>query len=64
MSDRAVKDVQYWSEIHTIVKELKFPKSTIRRSLQDLWNEGLPETEQRYRIKGGKSSLLYKLKGQ
>ena len=34
----------------------------ILRQPHDLRREGLLETEQRYRPKGGKSSLLYKLK--
>ena len=34
-----------------------------RRALRDLRKAGLLETEQRYRTKGGKSSLLYKIRG-
>ena len=64
LADRANKDNLCWPAIPTIAKELKMSKSTVRRALQDLRNEGLLETEQRYRTKGGKSSLLYKLKGQ
>ena len=48
----------------SIAKELKLSQSTIRRALHDLRKEGLLETEQRYRPKGGKSSLLYKLKSE
>ena len=64
LADRANKDNLCWPAIPTIAKELKMSKSTVRRALQDLRNEGLLETEQRYRTKGGKSSLLYKLKGK
>lgn len=39
----------------------KMDGSTVRRGLRDLRDEGLVETEQRYRKKGGKSTLLYKL---
>lgn len=50
--------------IPTIVRELKLSESTIRRTLRDLRSAGLLETEQRYREKGGKSSLLYKISGK
>ena len=36
--------------------------TTVRRALHDLRKAGLLETEQRYRTKGGKSSLLYKIR--
>ena len=52
----------HWPAIPTIAKELKLSQSTVRRALHDLRKEGLIETQQRYRTKGGKSSLLYKLK--
>lgn len=45
----------------TIAAELKLSESTVRCALRDLRSAGLLETEQRYRTKGGKSSLLYKL---
>jgi predicted ArsR family transcriptional regulator len=41
---------------------LKLSQSTVRRALQDLRKAELLETEQRYRAKGGKSSLLFYLK--
>lgn len=62
--DRANKDGECWPAIPTMAKELKLSQSTIRRALHDLRKEGLVETEQRYRKKGGKSSLLFKLKQQ
>ena len=62
LSDRANKDGECWPAIPTIAAELKLSQSTIRRALHDLRNAGLIETEQRYRTKGGKSSLLYKLR--
>lgn len=34
------------------------------RAMRDLRKAGLLETEQRYREKGGKSSLLYKIRRQ
>ncbi len=63
LSDRANKDGECWSAIPTIARELKLSQSTVRRALWDLRKAGFLETEQRYRTKGGKSSLLYKLKG-
>lgn len=59
--DRADKNSECWPAIPTIAKELKLSESTVRRALKDLKKAGLITTEQRYREKGGKSSLLYKL---
>lgn len=64
LADHANKDGQCWPAIPTIAKELKLSQSTVCRALHDLRREGLLETEQRYRLKGGKSSLLYKLKSE
>lgn len=61
LSDRANQNGKCWPAIPTIAKELKLSQSTVRRALRDLRKAGLLETEQRYRTKGGKSSLLYKL---
>ena len=58
--DRADKNGECWPAIPTIAKELKLSESTVRRALKDLKKAGLITTEQRYREKGGKSSLLYK----
>lgn len=62
LSDRANKNKECWPSIKTISKELKLSESTIRRALKDLRDNDLITTTQRYREKGGKSSLLYKLK--
>ena len=43
---------------------LKYSPSTVRRGIRDLKKAGLLETEQRYRKKGGKSSLLFRLKAE
>lgn len=59
--DRANKNGECWPAIPTIAKELKLSQSTIRRALKDLRKAELLTTEQRYREKGGKSSLLYKI---
>ena len=47
-----------------IAADLKYSQSTIRRGIHDLKKAGLLETEQRYRKKGGKSSLLFRLKAE
>lgn len=60
--DRANKNGECWPAIPTIAKELKLSQSTVRRALKDLIKAGLITTEQRYREKGGKSSLLYKMR--
>lgn len=62
LSDRANKNKECWPSIKTISKELKLSQSTVRRALKDLRDNDLLTTTQRYREKGGKSSLLYKLK--
>lgn len=62
LSDRANKNGECWPAIPTIASELKLSQSTVRRALNDLRKAGVIETSQRYREKGGKSSLLYKIK--
>lgn len=62
--DRANKNGECWPAIPTIAKELKLSQSTVRRALKDLIKAGLITTEQRYREKGGKSSLLYKMRNK
>lgn len=61
LSDRADKNGECWPAIPTIASDLKLSQSTVRRALHDLREAGLVSTEQRYREKGGKSSLLYKI---
>lgn len=48
----------------TIASDLKLSPSTVRCGIRDLKKAGLLETEQRYRKKGGKSSLLFGLKAE
>ena len=64
LSDRANKQGECWPSIPTIASDLKLSQSTVRRALKDLRKDGLLETEQRYRAKGGNSSLLYKIKAK
>lgn len=62
LADRANKEGQCWPAVPTIAREIKLSEATVRRAVRDLRKAGLLETEQRYRTKGGKSSLLYTLK--
>lgn len=62
LADRANKDGECWPAIPTIARELKLSESTVRRGIRDLKKAGLLTTEQRYRTKGGKSSLLFKIR--
>lgn len=62
--DRANKEGQCWPAVPTIAREIKLSEATVRRAIKDLRRAGLIETEQRYRTKGGKSSLLFQLKGE
>ena len=64
LADRANKDGECWPAIPTIAAELKLSQSTVRRALRDLRKADLLENEQRYRTKGGKSTLLYKIRGR
>ncbi len=60
--DRANKSGECWPSVKTIAGDIKLSPATVRRAIRDLNKVGLVETEQRYREKGGKSSLLFRLK--
>lgn len=60
--DRANRDGECWPSIPTIARELKLSESTVRRAIQDLKKAELLVTEQRYRARGGKSSLLFQIR--
>ena len=62
LADRTNKNNECWPAIPTIAANLKYSPSTVRRGIRDLKKAGFLETEQRYRKKGGKSSLLFRLK--
>lgn len=64
LSDRANSEGQCWPAVPTIAHDIKLSEATVRRAIRDLRKVGLIETEQRYRTKGGKSSLLFQLKGK
>ena len=62
LADRTNENNECWPAIPTIAADLKYSQSTVRRGIRDLKKAGLLETEQRYRKKGGKSSLLFKIR--
>ena len=62
LADRTNENNECWPAIPTIATDLKLSDSTVRRGIRDLKKAGLIETKQRYRKKGGKSSLLFRLK--
>ena len=64
LADRTNENNECWPAISTIAADLKYSPSTVRRGICDLKKAGLLETEQRYRKKGGKSSLLFRLKAE
>ena len=64
LADRTNENNECWPAIPTIATDLKLSPSTVRRGIRDLKKAGLLETEQRYRKKGGKSSLLFRLKAK
>ena len=59
--ERANENGECWSAIPTISSELKLSQQTVRRAIRDLEKSGFVKTGQRYRTKGGKSSLLFQL---
>ena len=64
LADRTNENNECWPAISTIAADLKYSPSTVRRGIRDLKKAGLLETEQRYRKKGGTSSLLFRLKAE
>ena len=60
--ERANENGECWPAIDTISGEIKLSRSTVKRAIEDLKKAGFIETEQRYRTKGGKSSLMFLIK--
>lgn len=61
LHDRADKNGECWPSVKTIAGDIKLSPATVRRAVKDLRKAGLLTTAQRYREKGGKSSLLFRL---
>ena len=56
---RANEDGQCWPSVPRIARDIKLSERTVRRAIGELREAGLIETEQQYRMSGGKSSLLF-----
>lgn len=61
LHDRADKNGECFPSVKTIAGNIKLSPATVRRAVKDLRKAGLLTTAQRYREKGGKSSLLFRL---
>ena len=59
LKDSVDKKSQCYPAMSTIAEELNLSRRTIQRAVADLEKAGFIKTEQRFRRKGGKSSLLY-----
>ena len=59
LKERADKNNQCFPAMSTIAEELNLSRRTVQRAVADLINAGCLKTEQRWRAKGGRSSLLY-----
>ena len=64
LHDRADKNGECFPSVKTIAGDIKLSPATVRRAVKDLRKAGLLTTAQRYREKGGKSSLLYRIKNK
>lgn len=62
LHDRANINGECWPSVKTIAGDIKLSPATVRRAIKDLKKAGLIKTEQRNREKGGKSTLLVRLK--
>ena len=63
LKDRSNKDCQCYQSIGTVARELQLSRRTVERAIDDLVRAGLVTKEQRWRENGGRSSLLFTLKG-
>lgn len=59
LHDRANKNGECCPSVNKIAGDIKLSPATVRRAIKDLRKAGLIETKQRYREKGGKSTLLF-----
>ena len=59
--DRANTYGECWPSVNTIADDIKLSPATVRRAIKDLKRVGMIKTQQRYRKRGGTSSLLFKL---
>ena len=59
LKERADKNNQCFPAMSTIAEDLKLSRRTVKRAVDDLIKAGYVLSEQRWRPKGGKSSLMY-----
>lgn len=59
LKERADKKNQCYPAMSTIAEDLNLGRRTVQRAIADLIKAGFVTTEQRFRKKGGKSSLMY-----
>ena len=59
--DRANTYGECWPSVNTIAGDIKLSPAPVRRAIKDLKRVGMIKTQQRYRKRGGTSSLLFKL---
>ena len=59
LKERADKNNQCFPTMSTIAEDLKVYRRTVQRAVNDLIKAGYVLSEQRWRPKGGKSSLMY-----
>ncbi|RKJ19323.1 helix-turn-helix domain-containing protein [bacterium D16-50] len=64
LKDRSNQEGQCYPAIGTIARELQLSRRTVERAIDDLMRAGLVTKEQRWRENGGRSSLLFTLKGR
>ena len=64
LKDRSNKEGQCYPSIGTVARELQLSRRTVERAIDDLVRAGLVTKEQRWRENGGRSSLLFTLKGR
>lgn len=63
LKDRSNRKGQCYPAIGTVARELQLSRRTVERAIDDLVRAGLVTKEQRWRENGGRSSLLFTLKG-
>lgn len=63
LKDRSNREGQCYPSIRTIARDLQLSRRTVERAIDDLVRAGLVTKEQRWRENGGRSSLLFTLKG-
>lgn len=61
LKERSDKNNQCFPAMSMIAEDLHLARRTVQRAVADLIKAGYISTEQRWRKKGGKSSLMYKI---